>query len=308
MAVKLDMVKRLEKIEKGTKEALQESLKRAIQAVRAEIVLLANKKQVATTADVRGKGYTQILAHFRNLDRDMSAQLSGLVGNVAQDANERAVEESGALVEYDAERTQRYFQLVNPTNEKQLAGVFTNKMASNVIASLQRAYTDEFRQHVISGTTNVEFNKALQNRWSKEAADNNNFRFVDNSGRAWENARYFQMMVRTNAMKVWNASFQDSLAEAGYDLARISTDGDADCDICAAWEGMIIDISGKYKGKYPTEADARAAGVFHPNCTHRLEYIDETLDKKAIKEQAGLKPQELTREELAEKRKELASV
>jgi hypothetical protein len=307
MAARPKVLDRLEKIEEGTKEALQTSLKRAIQAVRAEIILLANKKQVATPAEVRSKGYSQILSHFKDLEKSMTAQLVGLVDEVAKDANGQAEFESDSIVQYDPERTQRYFQLVNPTNEKQLAAVYTNKMAGSVIGSLQRAYTDEFRQHVISGTTNVQFNKALQSRWSAEAADGNNFRFVDNSGRAWENARYFQMLVRTNALNVWNASFQDSLAEAGYDLARVSRDGDPDCDICAAWEGLIIDISGKYKGKYPTEADARAAGVFHPNCTHRLEYIDKTLDKDIIKQQANIKPQELTREELIKKREEIAN-
>lgn len=46
-------------------------------------------------------------------------------------------------------------------------------------------------------------------------------------------------------------------------------------------------MAGKSKD-YPTYAEAQAAGVFHPNCTHRLEYIDEPREAGEMARQAAL--------------------
>ncbi len=41
------------------------------------------------------------------------------------------------------------------------------------------------------------------------------------------------------------------------------------CDKCKAWVGRIVSITGKTP-EYPTLADAKAAGLFHPRCTHNI--------------------------------------
>ena len=122
--------------------------------------------------------------------------------------------------------------------------------------------------------------KLLQENWAQRAQDTNPFRFVDRAGRRWENARYVQMLARTTAQRVQTAAFCDSMLQGGCPLARISNDsGTLQCGVCSAWEGRLIDLTAgnlfKKYGAVPLRA-AREAGIFHPNCTHRLEYLSPT--------------------------------
>lgn len=120
-----------------------------------------------------------------------------------------------------------------------------------------------------------ELAKQFQAEWAIRSKDNNPFRFIDKAGRAWENARYIQMLTRTTAQRVETAAFCDSMLVDGFPLARISNDSGNDCDVCGAWEGRLIDLTPGHQlgsGTY-TLREAREAGLFHPNCTHRLEYV-----------------------------------
>lgn len=120
-----------------------------------------------------------------------------------------------------------------------------------------------------------ELAKQFQAEWAIRSKDNNPFRFIDKAGRAWENARYIQMLTRTTAQRVETAAFCDSMLADGFPLARISNDSGNDCDVCGAWEGRLIDLTQGHQlgsGTY-TLREAREAGLFHPNCTHRLEYV-----------------------------------
>ena len=120
-----------------------------------------------------------------------------------------------------------------------------------------------------------ELAKQFQAEWAIRSKDNNPFRFIDKAGRAWENARYIQMLTRTTAQRVETAAFCDSMLADGFPLARISNDSGNDCDVCGAWEGRLIDLTPGHQlgsGTY-TLREAREAGLFHPNCTHRLEYV-----------------------------------
>ena len=135
-------------------------------------------------------------------------------------------------------------------------------------------------EQAIAGGSMKDMSRDLAERWSK-AANMEDTKFTDASGRVWNTKTYIQMNVRTNTMRVYNDVLADTVArETGGDLMRISTGGDQDCD-CAAWEGCIISLTGKTKG-FPTYDDARNGGCFHPNCTHTLEYVDETVDAQEI--------------------------
>ena len=150
-------------------------------------------------------------------------------------------------------------------------------MSASAKETLRLAAVDTFRAAAATGLTTRERMKLLQENWARRAQDTNPFRFVDRAGRRWENARYVQMLARTTAQRVQTAAFCDSMLQGGYPLARISNDsGNKDCGVCSAWEGRLIDLTAgnefKKYGAVPLRA-AREAGVFHPNCTHRLEYL-----------------------------------
>ncbi len=272
-----------------TNAALIRALQQAKKDIAGDIARIAAKKDIATSAKTREELYAEVAARFKTLSDGIDAQLKELIGDVAKDTHAQAVAEVEAkgaevVIRYDPARTKRYFDLVRPGNGKNLAAVFTENMSAEAIRQLRTAFVDVFRQGAVQGMTANDMQKALQQQWNEKAGDTNAFRFRDRAGRAWDNASYLQMLVRTNAQRVAIDAYTDTLTESGFNLAKISEDGDPDCPVCAAWEGRIIQLSGKSK-KFPTLEDARAAGMFHPNCTHRPEYVDELFDADEIARQ-----------------------
>lgn len=285
-------LRKLKGYQSQTEAGLIKALQKAQKHVRAEIARIAAQKDVATSAKTREELYAEVEASFKTLSDGIDAQLFELTGKVAAAAHGQAVADvadSGkdSILKYDPKRNQKYFDLVRSGNGKNLAAVFTDQMSADAIRQLRTAFVDVFRQGTVEGMTANGMQKAMQERWDKLAGDDNAFRFRDRSGRAWDNARYLQMLVQTNAQRVAVESYIDTLAESGFSLAQISEDGDPDCHVCAAWEGRIVQTAGKSK-KFPTYEEAKAAGVFHPNCTHRLEYVDEDLDADEIKRQGKI--------------------
>ncbi|MGE5522203.1 MAG: phage minor capsid protein, partial [Rhodospirillaceae bacterium] len=90
--------------------------------------------------------------------------------------------------------------------------------------------------------------------------------FVDRAGRSWDMASYAEMATRSATGQAAVTGHADRLEGNGYDLVIVS-DSPEECDICRAWEGKILSLTGRTPG-YPTMAEAKAAGLFHPNCTH----------------------------------------
>jgi hypothetical protein len=110
--------------------------------------------------------------------------------------------------------------------------------------------------------------------------------FVDKAGRKWELATYVEMAVRTHVANVMVDAHTDRIQSAGVRLVMVS-DAPYECEKCKPWEGKILEIDGP-KGKHEVKvkraggggsitvqaagslAEARAAGLFHPNCRHSI--------------------------------------
>ena len=169
-----------------------------------------------------------------------------------------------------------------------MAAVFTDQMANREIRALRTAWVDTYRQAALTGMTANDTQRVLQKKWDKLTDNTDAFRFVDKSGKSWSNARYLQMLIRTNSQRISRDSYVDTLVESGFKLARISGGGGSTtCPICSAWAGRIVQVAGESR-KWPTYEDAISAGMFHPNCIHYLEYMDETWDKKEIDLQGSI--------------------
>lgn len=263
------------------------ALTRAQNDVRAAILQASRTAAMATSARERDSLYRDIAGHYLRLEKGIDARLKELAWDAAQDAAGRAARDAGDkdMVRWDAARLERYWAYVRPYNGRSLAAVFTDRMADVAIDQLRLAFVETYRQASVEGWTANETQTRMQAAWDRLAGDENAFRFVDRSGKRWENARYLQMLHQTTAMRVWRDSYVDRLTESGFNLARISDDGDPDCPVCAAWEGQIVQLAGASK-RFPTWAEAQAAGVGHPNCLHRPVYVDETVDKAEIERQA----------------------
>lgn len=110
--------------------------------------------------------------------------------------------------------------------------------------------------------------------------------FVDKAGRKWELASYVEMAVRTHVANVMVDAHTDRIQSAGVNLVMVS-EAPYECEKCKPWEGKILEIGGP-KGKHEVTvsrtgqrgsitvqvagslAEARAAGLFHPNCRHNI--------------------------------------
>lgn len=92
--------------------------------------------------------------------------------------------------------------------------------------------------------------------------------FTDRSGRHWTLENYAEMALLTAIERSTISGYVDTMESYGYDLAVI--DGHAgSCPICAAWEGVIISVSGG-NPDYPSMDEAENDGCFHPRCLHGI--------------------------------------
>ena len=109
-------------------------------------------------------------------------------------------------------------------------------------------------------------------------------KMTDRAGRNWRADTYAEMTVRTGAMNAMIETHLDAYQRYGVDLVLVS-DSAHECDMCRPWEYKVLSLSGM-AGRYQVAdqltggttvvdvagnlGDARAQGLFHPNCTHNV--------------------------------------
>lgn len=113
-------------------------------------------------------------------------------------------------------------------------------------------------------------------------------RFVDSAGRRWHLDTYARMAGRTIAGQVAVQGQLDTMVTGGRDLVVIS-DSARECERCRPWEGTVLSISGHSIGQVVDGrtiermvADARAGGLWHPNCRHRADPYTPGLTRKPV--------------------------
>jgi hypothetical protein len=156
---------------------------------------------------------------------------------------------------------------------------------------ITRAVTDTFRSVVsrvsggllLGGMTRRQASQRALNQFAARGITG----FVDKAGRNWDMAAYAEMAVRSVTARAVVEGHIDALAEIGIGLVIVS-DAPLECPLCAAWEGEVLTLSGQsgphtLRVEHATEdgqivvvhlagtlIEARAAGLFHPNCRHSL--------------------------------------
>lgn len=118
---------------------------------------------------------------------------------------------------------------------------------------------------LLAGTdTRIQASQKMLNEFASKGITT----FVDKAGRNWDLSSYAEMAVRTVSAHAALQGHIDRQIEVGEDLVRVSTIGTT-CPICARWQGVVLSISGK-SPKYHSVEEAKASGLFHPNCKHTL--------------------------------------
>ena len=120
------------------------------------------------------------------------------------------------------------------------------------------------------GTAGAYTWKRVAQAYREKLAEQGITGFMDSAERKWNIKTYTEMVARTTTRECMINGTANRLLEHGQDLAEI-TGGTArnTCDICRGWTGRIVSLTGKTPG-YPTLDEARAAGLFHPRCTHNI--------------------------------------
>ena len=157
-------------------------------------------------------------------------------------------------------------------------------------ARITRAVVDTYRRIIarVSGTqllTGMTRRDASQRALNAFAARGITG-FTDSAGRNWDMASYAEMAVRSVTARAAIEGHIDALAEIRIGLVIVS-DAPLECPVCRPWEGEILTLgaeSGPHTVRAPHEledrtiavhvagslVEARAAGLFHPNCRHSL--------------------------------------
>lgn len=277
----VDALSRLVKKADAVAESASVLVERTIRDIRGEIANLSEELNLAGSAAAREKAYAEIRRRMAKLSRRLDALMAAQNELAGKAAAKQAAQMTGLEVKYSAKRAEAITELVTPKQGENLAAVFTQRMAANLINSLQAATVAVLRQQAVEGGTMREMTRELARKW-RETAKTAEPKFTDASGRTWDTKSYLAMNVRTNTMRVYNDCLLDDIARTtGSDIARISDDGGDPHCVCAAWAGCVISISGKTKG-LPTYEQARNGGCFHPNCVHTIEYVDEDIDAEEI--------------------------
>jgi hypothetical protein len=118
---------------------------------------------------------------------------------------------------------------------------------------------------LLAGTdTRIQATQKMLNEFASKGITS----FVDKAGRSWDLSSYSEMCARTVSSHAALQGHIDRQLEVGEDLVKVSSIGTT-CPICARWQGVVLSISGN-SPKYHSIEEAKATGLFHPNCKHTL--------------------------------------
>jgi len=161
------------------------------------------------------------------------------------------------------------------------------RIGRRVDDDFQRAQVQAARSALVGADTAQSMARNLRATLGEQGL----FFFEDRSGRAWDLRRYSEMASRTILRECETQATANRLAQCGVHLGEVSyhVTAQGPCDICGPWQGKLLDLDGSSNGAYPTVDEARAGGLWHPNCRHNLiPHVPDIDDQiEALKEQLG---------------------
>ncbi len=170
------------------------------------------------------------------------------------------------------------FENMRQDGFQHIAGA-TRNMQTEVISELRRMSARVMREANLTGMTRAEVSRhlAAELLYAPDAKLKD-FQFIDAGGRRWKTEKYFNMLGRTLLHNNARECYLAGCAKGGSDIVTISVSGDC-CDACGKYENALLSISGATPG-LPTLEEAMAEGLFHPNCTHRIIAVPESVARK----------------------------
>lgn len=128
--------------------------------------------------------------------------------------------------------------------------------------------------------------QASERAWNK-LIDQGVTAFRDRSGRKWSLSAYVEMATRSAVVQATVEAHTATLVANGVELVQVSN-APQECIMCRPWEGKVLTLTGgpgarTVRVEHATDdgrfisvrvagslTEAVAAGLFHPNCRHRV--------------------------------------
>ncbi|MFA5176945.1 MAG: phage minor capsid protein [Candidatus Omnitrophota bacterium] len=180
---------------------------------------------------------------------------------------------------------------------RHFGNVFSQLQPTDIIKGGIKEINLIVREAVINEMTGAQLTKQLADYVSQDAAGIFN-KVTDQTGITklqsinsvtgkvinYDPVSLAETWARTAMRDMTERARHDYYLANKLDLVIVSSHGDA-CPLCVPWEGRILSITGKTEGYYTVD-QARAAGLFHPNCEHNT-YSYYANEEKAV----GAKPE-----------------
>jgi minor capsid protein 2 len=150
-----------------------------------------------------------------------------------------------------------------------------------------RAPIDAYREVIRKTTANVvlgvDSRRSAAYKAMREFAKQGITGFVDKAGRQWQLSSYSEMALRTVTARAVVDASSERLKSAGLNLVIVSN-APQECKLCRPFEGKIFTLDSPGERLVKTKnvitgeimsirtmgslEDARAKGLYHPNCRH----------------------------------------
>ncbi|MGW4810545.1 phage minor capsid protein [Kitasatospora cineracea] len=223
-----------------------------------------------------------------DLQRDASGALHDAVHEAYRRGDQAAVADLGMLPE--GLRAAALRALPNARNVDRLAAAAVAEQGP-AYRRILRAVPDAYRRIIarVSGTVllGAQTRRQAAQRALDQFADRGITGFVDKAGRGWDMASYAEMAARSATGRAAIQGHTDRLQAIGQRLVIVSS-APLECPLCRPWEGKVLSLGGApgertvavphatRDGQSATVdiagslEEARAAGLFHPNCRHSV--------------------------------------
>lgn len=174
---------------------------------------------------------------------------------------------------------QRMIDLIVRDLELTLNGV-PSRALRNAVDIYQQAQAVASGQVALGALTRIDATQYALDALTRQGIT----AFVDKAGRKWGADTYTEMATRTGAMNTMIEAKLDTYWRNDMPLVYVS-DSPRECDLCRPWENQILTVDGTTGVRtvrsvttgepttvnvVATVEQARAAGLFHPNCSHSI--------------------------------------
>lgn len=167
------------------------------------------------------------------------------------------------------------FDFTIPLGERATAAIHTDLQTElkDIRARILRQHDDLYKLTAAGSAThevmaNGDTIKDAQRTMMRDMLTHGVTGFTDTAGRRWQLSSYVEMAVRTAAMRARNEAHLEVMQAAGITLFTVPTHMHT-CPVCFAWQGKVLSVTPDAQADATIE-EARAAGLWHPNCEHTI--------------------------------------